>query len=104
MKKALVLILTIVLCVGFCSCGSNAEKAPVTEPVTEAVVQESANVETFPAQTSASGRSEQVQSIIDRLNQGGDQTPSIEEIMALPEIAAAELANEGINLKNDFVV
>ena len=95
MKKALVLILTIVLCVGFCSCGSNTEKAPVTEPVTEAVVQESANVETFPAETSASGRSEQVQSIIDRLNQGGDQTPSIEEIMALPEIAAAELANEG---------
>ena len=95
MKKALSLILTIVLCVGLCSCGINSETNAVSEPVTETVFQESVNVETVPVESAASGRSEQVQSIIDRLNNGGDQTPSIEEIMALPEIAEAERANDG---------
>ena len=95
MKKALSLVLTLVLCVGLCSCGSNSETNAVTEPVKETVSQEIANVATVPAESSASGRSEQVQSIIDRLNAGGDQTPSLEEIMALPEIAEAERANEG---------
>ena len=95
MKKALSLILTIVLCVGLCSCGIKSEKNTVTETVAETVFQETAVVDTVPAESAASGRSEQVQSIIDRLNAGGDQTPSIEEIMALPEIAEAERANDG---------
>lgn len=48
-------------------------------------------------------RSEQVQGAIDRLNSGGDTTPTIEEIMSIPEIAEAERANDGpetINLPN----
>ena len=95
MKKTLLRILTIVLCVVLCSCGSSAEKNAVSEPGTETVLQESANMETVSEESYTNSRSEQVQSIIDRLNNGGDQTPSIEEIMALPEIAEAEHANDG---------
>lgn len=40
-------------------------------------------------------RSQQVQSAIDRLNSGGTDAPGIDEIMSIPEIAAAERANDG---------
>lgn len=78
-KKTLSLILAIVLCMSLCACGSNTGK----------------DVDTTSVESSVTGRSEQVQNIIDRLNAGGDQTPSIEEIMAIPEIAEAERANDG---------
>ena len=94
-KKALSLILTIALCMTLCSCGNSSEQNAVSEPVQEVVLQESANADTVPETSDTNGRSEQVQSIIDRLNLGGDQTPSLEEIMAVPEIAEAERANEG---------
>ncbi len=41
------------------------------------------------------GRSPQTTDAINRLNAGGEGTPAIEEIMALPEIAEAENANIG---------
>ena len=100
MKKALSLILTIVLCVALCSCRSNSEINAVNEPVTETVLQDNINDDTVSEISHNNGRSEQVQSIIDRLNNGGDQTPSLEEIMAIPEIAAAERANEGVETIN----
>ena len=100
MKKALSLILAIVLCMGLCSCGNNSETNAVSEPVAETVVQESVTVDAVPEKSDTNGRSEQVQSIIDRLNHGGDQVPSIEEIMAVPEIAEAERANEGVETIN----
>lgn len=49
------------------------------------------------------GRSQAVQSVIDRLNAGGNTAPNISEILAIPEIAEAERANEGtptFNLSN----
>lgn len=99
-KKALSLILAIVLCVGLCACVSNSETNAVSEPVKETVFQENTAVDIASEKTDTNRRSEQVQNIIDRLNNGGEQIPSIEEIMAIPEIAAAERANEGTETIN----
>ena len=95
MKKALSLIFTVVLCAVLCSCERNAETGTAMEPVKETIFQETVSADTVPETSHSNGRSEQVQSIIDRLNNGGDQTPSLAEIMAIPEIAEAERANEG---------
>jgi len=45
-------------------------------------------------------RSEQAQNVMDRLNQGNVDAPGIDEIMAIPEIADAERANEGTETFN----
>lgn len=45
-------------------------------------------------------RSDQVSGVIDRLNRGGTDSPSIDEIMAIPEIAEAEKANDGTETIN----
>lgn len=45
-------------------------------------------------------RSDQVSGVIDRLNRGGTDSPSIDEIMAIPEIAEAEKSNDGTETIN----
>lgn len=52
-------------------------------------------VDTQPQPEYTGKRSQQVQSAIDRLNSGGTDAPGIDEIMSIPEIAAAERANDG---------
>ena len=55
-----------------------------------------ANVDTKTEKRYNNRRSDGVQKVIDRLNTGGKDTPTIAEIMAIPEIAEAERANDGL--------
>lgn len=81
-----------------------AEKAPPRQETPEVTPERQAVQDAFNqalgVDTGVDGgynkaRSQEVQSAIDRLNGGGTDAPGIDEIMSIPEIAAAERANDG---------